>query len=180
MAASMFFMFEILLNPSTVLYPYVLFLAVSRSWVNLDGIIGFLKPQSIDLTTTPGLHLRIIEEPLTLQHLADTLDSLIRLYVKLWLLEHQRFDDFVRYSAERDRSLEAEVPLPIGFFLHIPPKRCTRFGGICKKTQASTLPLDWNGLLEGPYKRLYARFHAFLQPAFASPALPQLACEAAL
>jgi hypothetical protein len=32
-AVSMFFMFEILLISSTVLYPYVLFLAVSRSWV---------------------------------------------------------------------------------------------------------------------------------------------------
>ena len=83
------------------------------SGANVNNVIGFPKPQSIDQATTPGLDLRIIEEPLTLQHLADTLDSLIRLYVKLWLLEQQRFDDFVRYSAERDRSLEAEVSLPI-------------------------------------------------------------------
>jgi uncharacterized protein YjbI with pentapeptide repeats len=80
---------------------------------DLNNAIGFRNPQLSDQATTPGLYLRIIEEPLTLQHLADTLDSLIRLYVKLWLLEQQRFDDFVRYSTERDRSLEAEVPLPI-------------------------------------------------------------------
>jgi uncharacterized protein YjbI with pentapeptide repeats len=65
------------------------------------------------LATKPALHVSIVEDPLTLQHLADTLDTLIRLYVKLWLLDQQRFDDFVRYSTERDRSLEAEVPLPI-------------------------------------------------------------------
>jgi uncharacterized protein YjbI with pentapeptide repeats len=90
---------------------------------NVNNVIGFPKPQLIDLVTTPGLHLRIIEEPLTLQHLADTLDSLIILYVKLWLLEQQRFDDFVRYSAERDRSLEAEVPLPIAEMTYNSPWR---------------------------------------------------------
>jgi uncharacterized protein YjbI with pentapeptide repeats len=60
-----------------------------------------------------ALRLRIHEDPLTVQHLSATLDALNSLYVKAWLLQQHRFDDFVRYTEQKDRRFEEEANLCI-------------------------------------------------------------------
>lgn len=69
------------------------------------------RQQRSEATTT--LHIRIEEEPLTAPHLAETLDTLTSLYVKMWLLQQGRFDDFFQYTESKDRRFEEEAHLLI-------------------------------------------------------------------
>jgi uncharacterized protein YjbI with pentapeptide repeats len=61
----------------------------------------------------PALRLRIQEEPLTAHHLRASLDTLISLYVKAWLLQQGRFGDFVSYAEQKDPRFEEEANLQI-------------------------------------------------------------------
>jgi hypothetical protein len=61
----------------------------------------------------PALRMRIQEELLTVQHLSAMLNTFTSLYVKMWLLQQGRFDDFIHYTEHKDRRFEEEANLLI-------------------------------------------------------------------
>lgn len=61
----------------------------------------------------PVLQLRINEKPLSVQHLLATLSTLLSLYVKLWLLQRERFEDFAHYTKDKDPYIEEGAALLI-------------------------------------------------------------------
>jgi uncharacterized protein YjbI with pentapeptide repeats len=60
-----------------------------------------------------AIRIRIEEEPLTTRHLSATLDTFTSLYVKMWLLQQGRFNDFIQYTEHKDHRFEEEANLLI-------------------------------------------------------------------
>jgi uncharacterized protein YjbI with pentapeptide repeats len=87
------------------------------SGANLDRAALSVVPgrpiglKELEKEASPALRLRIKEEPLTIRHLLATLEAFTSLYVKMWLLQQGRFDDFVRYTEHKDRRFEEEANL---------------------------------------------------------------------
>lgn len=63
--------------------------------------------------TEPTIRIHIEEEPLIAYHLLEVLNSLVSLYVKMWLLQHHRFDDFMLYTERKESRFEEEANLII-------------------------------------------------------------------
>ncbi len=80
---------------------------------NLKMTTALQESEKLEKGVGPVLRLRIQEESLTIQHLSATLDAFKSLYTKMWLLQQERFDDFVRYTEHRDRRFEEEANLLI-------------------------------------------------------------------
>lgn len=72
-----------------------------------------LESRETDREPGSTLILQIDEEPLTLTHLISTLSAFLSLYVKMWLLQQERFADFVTYTEFKDHRFEEEANLPI-------------------------------------------------------------------
>jgi uncharacterized protein YjbI with pentapeptide repeats len=93
--------------------------------IKLDGailrdVLIKNKKKADQDTETSTLQIRLAEEPFSSQHLADTIATFRSLLTKLWLLQQGRMQDFERYSAQPDITLENEVPLSIRFSVNSP------------------------------------------------------------
>jgi hypothetical protein len=90
----------------------------------------------------PTLRIGFEEEPLKAQSLISVISALTDLHTKCWLIEHERFDDFIEYAEIHDTRFAEEANLVIASITHNSPTIIDLLLGSASIAAAMKLAID--------------------------------------